>query len=386
MFFQKGDIVVCIDQGDKFLTNRKVYLVIDTRKKGVEGAGESTIKVKNDNGDRLLYFQERFLLVKGTPRRNKGKFFKNEAPRYVGSMRALQDPEGLLKKKQKIVAVAPIVHSYNEHEKLWEATQEKLRKGGDRVNICAWAMTYDSKTHKVFPDEICHASLRHLHNNTPHDEVTSCILYYSRFIKGEPASKERTSYHAFADWALNRSPWAHVFITKDASFACENYVAVDVNCPGDEVVSAAVLLRTMTEYPEGLKVFMKAKEAGLSEWLSYILSQCFSPNYQLAMLGGNHKVLNQHIGVKNLVSAETRPLHCAGWKGPFKEKTDRNYSLACTVDPDMTSAYDRNTLGKKTLGDMLEEFFPNKLGFMQKPKAQHNKEGMLAFANALQAL
>lgn len=80
------------------------------------------------------------------------------------------------------------------------------------------------------------------------------------YMQHYPSDEDKKALVSFLDWALNRSPYSDVYITKDANHILTNSVLCRTDVPPQALIGAAVLIRHRHQLPHLIKEWAKFKE------------------------------------------------------------------------------------------------------------------------------
>ena len=170
-------------------------------------------------------------------------------------------------------------------------------KGSGAKGLCAYSMlfvnTTDGKWFKrdQIPD-VCHARIYPRENAENVQAVAVCTDVFRKNL-----DENQTRY---MDFILNHSHFASTFIGNKDVNTKPIAVKMDVNKGLNEIAVAAILVRTVWEYPKNAQVFVSLVDAGISEhvamlfaWLGDELRNCGS--HHMFHTGVDLKVLKDWI-------------------------------------------------------------------------------------------
>lgn len=179
---------------------------------------------------------------------------------------------------------------------------QKAQANKGRIGTCSYAIGLEDG-HIVFQvNDICHARIRPKKRNSIPVAVSLMVSAHIERIKNaeEDLSEEVLNYKKVIDYILNRSPWASVFTNTDYenNFGC---VDMDVERGVNAIASAAIALRTASEFQTSNRVFVSLIEAGINEDVAYIITHQCQGNI-VGMFSGNHHIFSNCVTISTLVS------------------------------------------------------------------------------------
>ena len=211
----------------------------------------------------------------------------------------------------------------------------------NNVGTCSYALFLKDKTVAINIADACHARLR---SAVP---VTDVVLS----LKGHYDQSERKeAYKKWVHYILNKSPWAVAFRTKRTTDAIENGVYMNVDCPHDIVVAAAIALRIGSEYAyRQLPIFDALINEGLTANQAFLASS-FLQHFQDAKgnlsiyycaNGGGHHVLAQSMYFDTLVSFMEKGYPLDKFKdAKTLSKGSTNYNITAPISDSYKSKRD----------------------------------------------
>ena len=174
----------------------------------------------------------------------------------------------------------------------FDVTTLRMKDSGEK-GLCAYSMLIVNTTNGEWFDrdqipDICHARITPRENDNDVQAVAVCTDVFRQNL-----DENQTRY---MDFILNHSHFASTFIGNKDVNTKPVAVKMDVNKGLNEIAVAAILVRTVWEYPKNAQVFVNLVDAGISEhvamlfaWLGYELSN-----------NGNHHMFHSGVDLKVL--------------------------------------------------------------------------------------
>lgn len=142
----------------------------------------------------------------------------------------------------------------------------------------------------------CHYSIQaHGYGNPDGNEVLAILDLIHDVKSGKVDECLKGTAVKYADYIINRSPFARAFEDKGGRAAVDNGVLVNVESPAAVVAGGLIALRTMREYRGTLYTFKLLTEAGVSEDAAYVMMHMYSgdgKDINLSVTGSHHSVIN----------------------------------------------------------------------------------------------
>lgn len=183
----------------------------------------------------------------------------------------------------KVAAPAPKKEEVPAHEK---RLQEFAARVADNPGVCSF-YTYRDKQVTDTIGGPCHARLGYARAG-----VEEIGLNFSGHAK---QMKDEEGYKRFLKYILNDSPFAPMFLDKDADKVIKSGARMDVEKNALWVYTSAIATRHYTEFPDMRKVFNEVMDLGFDGNVAYLVSTFVrrkGDGVVFANFGGAHHVLN----------------------------------------------------------------------------------------------
>jgi len=178
------------------------------------------------------------------------------------------------------------------------------------AGTCSYAIEFANGHRRFQSNDACHARIRWGEKMSRGDEANNppvaiaCNIH--GHIKHVGQYADGAAYKAFVNYMLNDSPWADAWLTKDVDEAMKGCAMMDVTKPYSYVCSAAIAMRTGSEYAKSLKVFKDLLDWKYNPNVAYLVSQCTTVHnngaYQFIPNGGSHHVWHTGMEMSKVVS------------------------------------------------------------------------------------
>lgn len=201
-------------------------------------------------------------------------------------------------------APAPVIK-----KTLAQELMEKVDKAGG-AGTCSYAIEFASGHRRFQSNDACHARMRwgkdYGNNDKEGDKPVAVACNIHGHIKRVTAVVDFEAYKVFVKYMLNDSPWADAWLTKDVDEAMKGCAMMDVTKHFSYVCSAAIAMRTGSEYPRFLSVFKKLIDMKYSPNVAYIMSQMTNitgnGSYEIINQGGSHHVFHSNMDLAKVVA------------------------------------------------------------------------------------
>lgn len=296
--FRKGDVLINVDGGDYFIKDREYIAHRDSFME----SGEEFVWVNDNEGIRRYRYARRFILKQQPVKEEEMKEIKvgdvvicaNRCglehligPGFFGTVEKLY-PDGRLKIFNLPYLMRVDRFQLSEVKKKEEPPIQKKAvpslleeldvKAHGNPGTATYAIRSEKGTTSFQVRDVCHARIYTANTYgaykiTAKEKVTEVALY----LKGHVLDKDKQeAWKMFVDYVINRSPVSKCFITKDSQQAVDLGVMMDVEQHYSDLATAAIFLRTGSEYQHFcLKSFKQAVDLGFSENVAYLYSQWF---------------------------------------------------------------------------------------------------------------
>lgn len=168
-----------------------------------------------------------------------------------------------------------------------ETVWDKVKETG---GICAFGFKGTAGREDIHGGQPCHAALARSNVG----EVAELVYSVRHDLKHVPEAA-RPAYQRYLDYILNRSPWAHAFLTKDAEEAMEQDVFMNVEVNRHVIAAACVAIRMAHEYLNRIRAFSWALDNGACEPAAWLFCCSFSVVMDASKpegWGGGHDVID----------------------------------------------------------------------------------------------
>lgn len=164
-----------------------------------------------------------------------------------------------------------------------------------KIGVSSWLSVEDGKF-KQYVDRICHASIAS--NGIVISRHWEPIVHKYEVMSDE--CKER--YKRWFDYVINRSPWKHVFLTKDFDTALKSHVEIDVDAINYQVMGGITALRMGHEFPDIVKAYCQFLDDGFNEHDAFAMSGFLDNVYSLKFMTEGHTVFKNNHCIKGMFS------------------------------------------------------------------------------------
>jgi hypothetical protein len=218
---------------------------------------------------------------------------------YAHELVAMLTPSGkhkraitLIPKRLRPAEVAPIEAVEPDIQgKLDHFTKAVMGKTG----VSSWLSVEDGKF-KQHVDKICHASIAS--NGIVIRRHWEPIVH--KYAMMTDSKKER--YERWFGYVVNRSPWKHVFLTKDINAALKSHVEIDVNVVNYQVMGGITALRMGHEFPNIVEAYCQFLDDGFNEHDAFAMAGIVNREYILFSLQEGHTVFKNDHCIKEMFS------------------------------------------------------------------------------------
>lgn len=312
--FRKGDVLINVDGVGNY-TKDKEYIAEGDSFYEPDMLNEF-VRVRNDRGFIVARYVRRFILKQQPVKEEEMKGYQIGDVVVCVNRRGLEHligrqnfviqriyPDGTLKMEnipyrmrddrfqvlaRKKEAAPPV-----EKKIVLSLLEELDAKAGCKPGTCTYAIRSVKGKTNYHVRDVCHFRLNTssaYENKIGNEEVSEVALYLNGHVNGE----NHAAWKMFVDYVINRSPVAKCFITKDVEQAVSLGVMMDVQQNHSDLVTAAVFLRTGSEYASRLPAFKLAVDLGFSENVAYLYSQWFDSveGIECKFQHGGHHVIN----------------------------------------------------------------------------------------------
>ena len=252
---------------------------------------------------------------------------------------------------------------------LAQELMEKVDKAGS-AGTCSYAIEFASGHRRFQSNDACHARMRwgkdYGNNDKDNDKAVAVACNIHGHVKRVGQIADADSYKAFVKYMLNDSPWADAWLTKDIDEAMKGCAMMDVTKHFSYVCSAAIALRTGSEYPKFLKVFKQLIDMKYSPHVAYIMSQmtniCNNGAYEVINQGGSHHVFHSSMDLDKVVAFfDNKKLNIEN--KPYNESEKQMYTIFKTMADEPHVKHGKPTIISTITDANKELIFVNKTGW-----------------------
>lgn len=370
--WKKGDKIICVDPGHHeargYLTKDKVYEVVSYNEY------DNNVRLVNDMGKFQGYFPRRFKLWEGPVPAKIQAGSVVRCSYAAGSIVLVEGDHYQVEKVDAGYTYVKLTGCRNwfsisrfvldkaapkpkeEAKAIIKPARRDLRdlleeKVAGRPGTASYAIRDEKDNINFHVRDVCHARMNTSNaygaNNI---RVNSKVTDVALSLKNHVDAKERESYLRFVEYALTRSFAKNCFITKDAQEAWDKGVLMNVEENFNYVTTAAIFLRTGSEYSSRLPLFTEIVDAGFSENTAYLYSQLVvaqKGELQLTAMGGGHHFFNT-----GMLPEQLKKTFNEGFWIREKEMAPYSEHHACRYNVfESVAGVDKN--GKDTLYNLL---------------------------------
>lgn len=295
--FKAGDVVRVINDGGAFEIKRgDVYRVTEA---GKDDALGNYVEVF---GKFPRYYAYRFELVEEAPAKPQPKAKK----------------KAVKPKKQRVKKVP--------YQSVRAALHKKMKEKGLH-SLCHYALQFADNKIRYQVSDICFARTRYYPSEGEHNlkAIAMSLKDVSRHMKmSEYGEKEGMKmFKQYADYVVNRSPWASCFHGAKPSVFFRYGLLMNVSKTISQVTGAMVALREGWEFPRKLPIFTELVKLGYSEHTAYLMSCMFlkkeDGSYQLLEVTGGHQAFFGGHDFKGLIKFFKEGFHVDTGEKPYSE-------------------------------------------------------------------
>lgn len=233
-------------------------------------------------------------------------------------------------------ALAPTDRARKEKEEVKDKEPKKREPLHELLNsqvkgysCCHWALRGD-ETDYIYAQAPCHAGFSKQYNWRVVLEAVENIKQHEKELE----DSNKKDYRDFVEYILNRSPWKECFLTKDVDKAFDEGVYYNVEMDHAQVLSAAVALRTGSEFPHQLLRFTQNVDEGWAENVSLLMAYFFdNKGLGLVPLTDAHHTLSAGQSAQRVLDFFGKGQWNVGVMcgKPFRERN--NYHISRAIAP-----------------------------------------------------
>ena len=137
-------------------------------------------------------------------------------------------------------------------------------------SLCTYAFTPTKEAPVFRINDICFASMRNYAAG-----IKDFAMYVARVKTDLLNRKDYSLWRKYADYIINRSPWAKAYSTKSVSSLMKYGAKFNTSHTFSFVLSAAVALREGHEFAHAMRCFCYLLSKGIPENTAYVISRIF---------------------------------------------------------------------------------------------------------------
>jgi hypothetical protein len=237
------------------------------------------------------------------------------------------------------------------------------------AGTCSYAIEFASGHRRFQSNDACHARMRwgkdYGNNDKEGDKAVAVACNIHGHVKRVSAVANIEAYKVFVKYMLNDSPWADAWLTKDVDEAMKGCAMMDVTKHFSYVCSAAIALRTGSEYPQFLKVFKELIDMKYSSHVAYIMSQMTNTRggvYEVINQGGSHHVFHSNMELDKVVAFfDNKKINIEN--KPYNESGKTMYTVFKTIAEEPHIKHDKPTIISTITNANKEFVYVNKTGW-----------------------
>lgn len=214
--------------------------------------------------------------------------------------------------------------------------EELTKKAGYNAGTCSYAIEFEGGHRRFQMMDACHARMRWGSNMSRGDVDNKKPIAVACNISGHVSRIPKDRQEAYKLWVaymLNDSPWASAWLTKDVDEAMKGSASMDVTKPFSYICTAAIALRSGSEFHHFLPVFQQLIEMKYNPHVAYTLSQMTSrkgDTYTIVNQGGSHHVIHSNMAMDEYVQFFNTGLPRNPDK-PFNESPNKYYQIFLSI-------------------------------------------------------
>lgn len=236
--------------------------------------------------------------------------------------------------------------------------QQLMDNAGNRAGTCSYGIEFEDGRIRLQAHDACHARMRWGSRMSGTDKDNSKPIAIACYIRGHVHSMKdeyKEAYKLHVKYMLNDSPWADAWLTKDVDEALNGCAMMDVTKPFSYVCSAAIAMRSGSEFPEFLPMFKRLLDMKYSPHVAYLMShmtQVKGGEFTVINQGGSHHVFHSGMFLNKVVDFfDNKKINFED--KPFNESPNTYYTIFKTIANDVPE--DKGTLFT-TIRDANPEF------------------------------
>lgn len=185
--------------------------------------------------------------------------------------------------------------------------EQLMAKAGERAGTCSYAIEFEDGRIRLQAHDACHARMRYGSRMSAGDSDKNKPVAVACYIKGHNNAlhvEYREAYKAHVKYMLNDSPWADAWLTKDVDEALKGCAMMDVTKPFSYVCSAAIAMRSGSEYYKFLPLFKRLLDMKYSPHVAYLMAHMTQVNtgkHTVIHQSGSHHVLHSGMSLDKVV-------------------------------------------------------------------------------------
>ena len=351
--FKKGDILINLDGVGSFTIGKEYVLEYDS----YMSDGQEFVRVRNDNG----YVNSRYVFrFKLKEKEKPVEIVAGSVVKCVDAYEALHVlvPNAIYKVEKVYHAGLVKLEHLNKRFAIrrFAITNEEVKpvkveppsllqildeKADGRPGTATYAIRDDKGNINDHVRDACHARLNTINCWDGHIKRNSVVTEVALYLKGHVTGNNLNNYTQFVDYVINRSPAASCFIPTDAKEAVKLGVMMNVEANYNNLVTAAVFLRTGSEYSSKLPLFVDLVNMGFNENVAYVTSQLITISdggYKYSGFGGGHHIFNSQMDREEFSKFWKEGFH--KFKGePYSHNHGLGYSIFKSIAKESPNSF-----------------------------------------------
>lgn len=214
--------------------------------------------------------------------------------------------------------------------------EQLMAKAGVHANTCSYGIEFADGRIRLQAHDACHARMRWGSRMSQGDMDANKPVAIACYIKGHvPRINEenKEAYRAHVNYMLNDSPWANAWLTKDVDEALKGCAMMDVTKPFSYVCSAAIAMRSGSEFQDKLPMFKRLLDMKYSPHVAYLMAhmtQVKGGEFSVIKMQGSHHVYHNGMDIKKVAAFfDDKKLNVDD--KPFNESPNCYYTIFKTM-------------------------------------------------------
>lgn len=241
--------------------------------------------------------------------------------------------------------------------------EDLYNKAKDGHGQCSYAIEYENGHRSFHANDVCHARLNTAYYGSGQGEVANVAYCLRQEITAfVPRDATKAAHKAYCDYVINRSPWAHAFLTKDIEEAYTKDILMNVEVNKNIMAGACLMLRTGTERKGRANLFKLLIDHGHLPNTAWLVSCAFKKvegnHYSFFDWSGGHDVIDKYRSFEDTIQFLKTGFHRPSGliREPYRTSSG-NYVIADTVARSQQGASISTWLEKNTVKKVVGEGF-----------------------------